>query len=1089
MTRRFKIFIGLTISIASLFIILVLIIFKFGLLEYVVNYRLNLLIQDKLPVKVEIGSISGDYFSVLTLADISIIYDDNERRYEMAHIPHLTTEYSLSDLINGQLDFSRIFIDSAVIAIYRNDDGELLIPKAKDVEPGTIAALEFSIEELGLNNLTFQLISPHDTITFKDIVLAAHVEGRDNTYSIDIDALSYQSSDSRLSLKSGGGKATLTGNNLLFQDIFVITDSTDIQLGGQVILEKPPQIKINMAAKKLNIHEIFSILDIDLSGNVEAFGNLNFNNGSLSGNIRLSGLFLEKRLDSLYTEFEFNNNILTLDTLSGKIFEGAFIEANGKINLGIRPEVYQLNGRIINFNLNNLIFDTFESDLNGELQLNGQGLVSKDLILNFDLKLDESWFDMYHAHLAMGNITITTDSIRFDDGFQIDYQDNQFFAGGMLDYNGDINISGRAEFGDLSAFNDKIFIKEMGGRGIFVGEISGKLANPNLSGIFLSDSLWLYQVYASSARCEIDLDHFLYDRSGRTSINLFGGGAYDVPMDSCYVTMAVDSQFATIDSAWYYNSFVDFQCKGNLDYASYPQSLMLDSVSLGLFELPFRNENPVEVSIDSSGYDFVQLKLRRPLGYIGWNGRVNYDETLELTFDGKSIDIAPWVNLIAPEYKVGGNLSGLLYLSGSFQSPTMHFLGQIDSLSYQNLILGDLRADFDYAMENVLIDSISLKSPGGYYSARGNYPINLALVEVADRFPENEQNITIKSQDVRFDLISLMLEEVEDMGGDFQTEIELTGTPVKPKLDGVATINNGWLKLSDLVDTLKNLNIELKMTDNIINFNKVSAGCRGGTLSGFGRIIVNSIDQFNYDLAFDLNNFPARYELGEISGLAEQYHLTVKGNTPPTVRGDGIISETDYYENFSEIDEGWIILEAFEGENTWDLNLNAEFPSKLWIKNDDIDAEFSGSMNFIREVGQYRFLGNLSVLRGKGFLAGRTFRIEPGGTITYDDIEYPNPRLDILATTKIRGASSGISSEQVTETFDLPVRITGTLDEPIIEAAAGSRLSTEEMIPVLFTNYYQDENDFNPSNTWLQDRMTSFATDYISTEMTKLGSR
>jgi hypothetical protein len=1090
MTRRFKIFIGLTISVALIFIILVLAIFKFGLLEYVVNYRLNLLIQNKLPVKIEIGKISGDYFSVLTLADILIIYDDNNHRYEMAHVPQLTTEYSLSDLINGKLDFSRIFIDSAAISICQNEEGEWLIPRARNTESGAVTALEFSIEELGLNNLTFRLISPHDTITFKDIILAAHIEGRENTYSIDIDALSYQSSDSRLSLRSGGGKATLTGNNLLFQDILIITDSTDIQLGGQVVLEKSPQIKINLAAQKLNVHEIFSFLDIDLSGNVAAFGHIDFNNARLSGAVRLSGIFMEKRLDSIYTEFRFDNNILTLDTLSGKIFEGALIEANGKINLGSRPEEYYLNGRINNFNLNNLIFGSFQSNLNGNLQLNGQGLVDRELILNFNLRLDESWFDMYHAHLAAGNIMITADSIRFDNDFQIDYQDNRFFAGGVLEYSGDINISGRAEFGDLSAFNNKIFIKEMGGRGIFVGEISGELANPNLSGIFLSDSLWLYQIYASSARSEIDLEHFLYNRSGHASLNLFDGTAYDVPMDSCYITMALDSQYAIINKAEYYNSFADFQCIGSIDYASYPQKLMLDSVSLGLFELPLRNENQLEISIDSLGYDFTQLKLRRPLGYIGWNGRINYDETLELTLDGESIDIAPWVNLIAPVYKIGGNLSGQLHLSGSFQSPIINFLGGINSLSYQKLILGDLHASFDYERENVSIDSISLKSPAGFYYAYGNYPVNLALVEVADRFPENEQNITIKSQDVRFDLINLMLDEVEDMSGDFRTEIKLTGTPTRPKLDGAATVNNGWLKLSDLIDTLKNLNIELKMTDNTINFDKVLAECRGGSLSGFGRIIVNSIDQFNYDLVFDMNNFPARYELGEISGFAEKYHLTVRGDTPPTVRGDGIISGTNYYENFSEADEGWIILEAFEGEKTWDLNLDVEFPSNLWIKNDDIDAEFSGSLNFIRESGQYRFLGNLEVLRGKGFLAGRTFRIEPGGTINYEDIEYPNPRLDILASTKIRGAApSAISTEQTIETFDLPVHITGTLDEPIIEAAAGSRLSTEEMIPVLFTNYYQDESSFNPSNTWLQDRMTSFATDYISTEMTKLGSR
>lgn len=1095
MRRRTKILIGIPLSIFLLLFVFYLTLFHFGFLEYLVNYKLNQIVKDKFPIEIVIGDIGGDYISNLEIKNITILYDDGQSSYKMAFVPHLMTGYSLKELLQGRLKFSKIFIDSAEISLHKNEKGEWLIPKPKISTTAKSKPLEFSIDELGLNNLKISLISASDSITFENIILAAHVIGQDDTYAIDIDALSYKSSDSRLSLRSGGGKATLAGNSLIFQDIFVITDSSNIQLAGQVILSKSPSIRVDLEAANINVSEIFSFLGINLKGNLTTNGFVKLEKGGLSGAVTLSGTFMDKRFDSLYTEFQFADNILTFDTLSGKILGGAIIAASGEINLDVKPEEYFIDGRITNFNLANLIFGSFVTDLNGDLRLSGEGLANRDLILNFNLNLDESWFDQYHAHHASGDLTITADSILFYDDFEIRYFENQFFAGGKLEYAGEIDISGRAEFNDLSDFNDKIFIKEMGGRGRFVGDITGQLANPDLSGIFLSDSLWLYQIYSSGARSEINIDHFLYNRTGHATLSLFDGIAYSVPHDSCWIHMIIDSQYVEIDTVQYFNPYTKLNCIGNLDYVSYPQKLILDDIEISLFDLSFENETAVNIIIDSSGFEFARTKLQRPVGFIGWNGRINYDETLDLTVNSKGIDIAPWVQLLTDEFEIGGIFSGQTHLLGPFESPLIKYTGRIDSLSYKDLILGDLYADFDYSNNNIAIDSLSLDSYGGYYTATGNYPIDLSLTTVDNRFPENQQNIKIHARDIRFELISLLLDEVEEMKGDFESEIELTGTPTRPRLNGVASVKNGRLQLYDLEYPLENLEIELKMNDQNIFFEKVSAICKNGnknvgTVEASGKIVVNSVDELNYDINVTIKDFPAKYELGEITATLEQYNLTVTGLTPPKVFGDGIVRRADYLENFAEADEGWIMLEAFEGEETWDLNLNVEFPSNLWIKNDDIDAELSGNMNFIRENGKWRYLGLLEILRGKGYMAGRTWRLEPGRNISFDDIEYPNPRLDILATTKIRGIStSNIGEEPTTESFDLTVRITGTLDEPIIEAAEGSRLSTEQMLPVIFTNYYQEDNGAERPSSWFQDRFFSATADYLSTQMTKIGSR
>ena len=1089
-----RVILGIFGSFIFFIVTFYLVVFKFGVLERVVNHQLVNLITERYTARVTIGNIGGDYHSSLILNNLVVIYDDGEYIYDMAHVPSLIVRYKLSDLWHGQLKFRKIYIDSADISLHKSETGGWLVPAARVRAKDKARPLDFDIDEFGLNNLRFNLVKRDDTTTFDDIILIAHISGQENTYSVDIDALSYESSDKRLSLKSGGGKATLTGNNLIFRNLFIMTDSSNIKLHGQIFIDKSPRFIFDIDADNLNVHEFTSFLNVNLEGDLGVRGNLQMEKSGLSGNLNLSGMFMGKKFDSLTTEFNFADNKFSFDTLSGQILDGCRIEAIGNIDLKADPDRYYLAGRIEDFNLNNLVNDTYESDFNGLLTLKGESFQGSDMILNLDVDLKESWFDEYHVHSARGSTIITTDSIIFGDNFKLTYYDNLFTASGKLEYSGDIDISGRADFNDLSVFNNQIFIEEMGGRGTAEGKITGLTANPDLAGTFKSDSLWLYKIYASDAAAYMSVKHFLYDRTGWTALDLYGGSAYDIPFDTARAMFNIDSQFVQIKRFNFSNEIASAGGVGSLDYLSYPQTLTIDSILIDLFDLPMENRMPMHIYIDSAGYEFADVKLHRPIGFIAWNGRVNYDETINLNVDGETINIAPWIELLSDEYEIAGKMSGQADIRGSYESPLISFKGAIDSLSYQKLVLGDLFTEFRYAYENITIDSVTLKSRGGYYHARGDFPINLAFADVANRIPDKEQNIEISVSDMRFDFISLILEEVEYMAGDFKAELKLTGTPLRPQIDGTARIRDGRLKPYDLELPLENLNVDLDMNGRTVFIKNATATCgtekkKIGTVSVGGEIIVNAIDEFDYDVNVAIKNFPARYELGDVSATLDAY-LTIQGITPPVIMGDALMIEGSYRENFAEEGEGWVMLEALEGENSWDLNINVDIVSNLWIKNDDIDAELAGSINFIRESGVYRYLGSMEILRGRGFMAGRTFNIESGSTVSYEDVEYPNPSLDIRATTKIRGVSSQtIESEAVTETYDLCVHVTGTLDEPEIAACEDSRFGKEEILPLLFTDYYQNGSSGLSTDRWFQDRLISGISGLVSGELNKIGSR
>jgi len=1088
-----KIILAIIISGLLFVVSFYLALFQFGLMENLANRTLRDMIGDRLPLKVYIEDIGGDLFSSLTLKNVNVLYDDGTEKYILASVPDISLSYSFIDLWRGNIVFKSIFINSAELSLKQTDTG-WLFPKPMHASDTRRSPLDFKINNLGLDNLILTLYRPGDTLVFEEIVVMAHLMGREGTYSMDIDGLRYTSSEGRFNLVTAGGKLTLSNKNLMFQDIFVVTDSSMLAVDGRLLLEKEMQGELMLNDCRVTMSEVSKFINANLTGRLAADGTIKLDGRTVSGTLSLSGDFMDRHFDSLMSRFRFADNRFDFDTLSGVILNGCTIEARGDLDFNPDPDAYHIVGNIFNFSLNNVVHDTYDSRLNGSIELSGEGLRSNNLFMRVGVDLEESWFDEYHAHAIGGVMAITTDSIVFYDGYEVAYGDNRFMVSGRLNYSEGLYIDGRAEFADLSAFTGQTFIDRPGGRGRANFTVSGNTNDPDIMVFFESDSLWLYDVYSSDAAVDCNIANFLTERRGEVMVTLRDGNAYGVPYDTISSQMEVDSHRVVFDDISWYNTYARGQVEGFLDYTLYPQQLVFSDFAGVVFDRPLENDSTIIIAVDSTGYDFVRCRLLPQVGYIDGSGRFNYDETLDFRADMRRIRIADWLQLLSDEYEIDGELSGQISASGAFLDPTMTFAGQIDSLTNKNVLLGHLYANIRYADKQAYIDSVFLDSRTGGYRARGIFPIDLTLANVADRFPNAEQNIDITAHDVRFDLLTLYIPEVEWLHGDFEASFNLSGQPLTPNIYGQARLRNGVLKPFDLELPLDSLNVDMIMNNKTITIESATANCRHGRALGrvdaSGQIIINNIDEFDYDISTRVRNFPVRYELGDVSAIVDA-DLVIMGATPPTIYGDVTIYSGMYRENFASDNAGWVELSALEGEESWDFNINAEIMSNLWIKNDDIDAELSGDINFIREGGKYRYLGSMEILRGKGYLADRSFRIEPDATITYNDIEYPNPELDIHATTKVRGVSNEVDQfgQPLSTTYDMRVHITGTLDEPVISAAEGSQFSTEEIMPLIFTNYYSGNTASGDATDRFGDRLASAASGYLSTQFTQIGSR
>ena len=1068
-------------------------LFKMGGVESIINSRIEAIARQNYKLDIHIGDIKGDFFSGLVLERVTVFYDDSVNRYQLLTMPRLSTAYSIANLWDRKFILDYLTIDSAELVMIQDTSGQWILP---DFTPGPddpdkprAKLPSFTIGSLNLNHVGARLVKLDDTIVFDDIMVALAFKGEEGMYSVDVGQLELTSDRQKLSVSAAGGKVTFAENRLLFQDVALTAGLTRIRLDGNIEFEDTPAGFVTFASDNLDLAEVSKYIGPRLKGVVDVNGTVNFVGSKINGTADVGGKFMFASLENLFVDFSYADRMLLFDTLYGTVLENCAIDGSGFVDFSQKPELYEVTADIRQFNLKSLIPKAFESNLNGSIILNGESFKNEQLVLDVRTRLYESTFDEYPIQSGFGDLLITTDYIIFKDSFRVDYFENVFLASGKIDYREEMNLDISIDLANLDRYRQKLFIDQPGGQGYARATLSGKTSDPDLKGTFTSDSVWIYGLYSDSLYASVDIDRFFSGKKGTVLVDFFKGTAWDTPYDTGHASMRIDSNLVYIDTAHIGNPFSQLDIVGNYNYEAVPGLLTVDSLTLNLFGQLFYNRGSIVIEADTVGFNAVETAIGNNGALLSVSGRINYDETLALDLSLNHIPIEPWKNLFAESLLVDGFISCEASLGGSFMQPEFLLQAQVDSLVFSDLWLGDITTSLIYANKLLTIDDFQLLSAVGDYHADGHIFIDLALTaDSLERFPDQPMEIHFAAVDSRFDLVTLLQPSIEDVTGEFFADFVLSGTPYDPHLEGEAFIIKPKLKYFDLEDMLRSDSAGVTMTDNRIIIDGIETyvldGDKRRTANFEGTITVKSMDNFYYDLKVILGEkFPFRYELDDIEGTAAGV-LYVKGDTPPRVTGNVRLGSMKYLVNFAEPGEGSPIMAALVSESSWDLEIDVDILSDYWIKNEDIDAEFAGQVTFIREAGVYSFIGEMEILRGRGFLFDKIFRLESGSQVVFEGGETFNPYLAIIGSTRILGTSGRTEDEGEVEELLLEVQVGGTLEEPEISVTENSDIGSQEAIlPLLVANYYSQDGTEASGN--FERRVANI----VSTEMSRIGSR
>jgi hypothetical protein len=777
-------------------------IFRLGGVEHYVEERVNEAIEKTGNLQITLDRIRGDFLTGLVIEGIAVEYVDSTRSFTLARVASATAEYALSDIWQGSLQFESVSLSGVELTMIRGDDGRWLVPLPVTSSGGQGSSKPFSVRHLSISDAGITVHRDHDTLHLDDIDLVAAVNSDGTSLALDVQRLAYRSSDPSLSIDDLSGRATLTGDMLLFQDLLLVRGRTRLKATGTVDI-KTLSGDIQLTVDGLILEHIQDLTGARLRGEVDLNGGVTFSKEALSGHLNIGGTLLFADLGNLSVDFTFSNKLLSLDSVYGTILGTCGVDGWGEVDFSSKPEEYHLSADIRNLNLRQIAPGTFDSDLTGRLELHGRSFSNTTMVLDLDVDLYESSFDQFPLQRAVGPMRVTTTSLTFPEPFLVDYFENRFETVGSIDYHGEMNLEVDATLANLDRYRGKLFIDQPGGRGHGRATLSGRTSDPDLAGRFWSDSLWVYGLYADSAWAEFGIDRFLGVRHGLVEVNLSSGAAWDIPYDSGYALISLDSTLVHLDSVGFISPYAKLVSRGLLDQTPYPWRLTLDTLTLSVFDRTYYNRSQMLIEIDTLGFNFVGTAIGKDQAIISANRRVNNDETMDLTVNVVGIPLAPWLQLFQYDYDVDGVVSGELTASGDFTSPSLDLNGTLDSVTYRGEALGRLVASARYKDREVTIDSVVMLSDGGRYRAEGRLAADLSFGSVDDdRLLDLpfDLNVTAHDTDSTFSLVPLLLSSVEYIGGEFHADLKLNGTPSAPHLDGQAFLKNGRMKYLDLAE-------------------------------------------------------------------------------------------------------------------------------------------------------------------------------------------------------------------------------------------------------------------------------------------------
>ncbi|TVP77202.1 MAG: translocation/assembly module TamB [Gemmatimonadales bacterium] len=413
--------------------------------------------------------------------------------------------------------------------------------------------------------------------------------------------------------------------------------------------------------------------------------------------------------------------------------------------------------------------------------------------------------------------------------------------------------------------------------------------------------------------------------------------------------------------------------------------------------------------------------------------------------------------LLQLEAPPSGVLDLTVRLDGPAEAPILEGDLVLLDLLWDGIELDEIRGGIDYGDRRARVRLDIDEDGQRLLTATGTWPVDLALVDVEDRFPDREVDIELLVEDLPAATILAFLEDIDRVEGRLDGRIVLRGEPSDLRPSGSLSLSDGALRIAEIGLAPSGIQAEFTVeSDGTVGV--VAEARSRGRADVRGTIDLSELANPAFDLEIETRGFQAvdRRDLeGRIGGLVrlsgrfDQPRVT--GNVQVEqgtlfleefARTAEVVDLTDpRFFDFSTVDTMLVAVQpAVEAaQNPFMDNLVVDVDLRIqrdfWLRSREMNVEMQGNLdvNFDRPNREIVLLGNMTALRGNYVAFGRQFQVRDG-TVEFQGTPGINPLLDIRAVHRLRREGGE------------PLDIIATVEGPLLNLNIG--LESEAQPPI-----------------------------------------
>jgi len=447
------------------------------------------------------------------------------------------------------------------------------------------------------------------------------------------------------------------------------------------------------------------------------------------------------------------------------------------------------------------------------------------------------------------------------------------------------------------------------------------------------------------------------------------------------------------------------EIKGNYASPDLYLSALIEDVQLEGVAL-----NSIEVKLDKIGplVRINRLKLSQRKGELVAGGWINLDEdnkNLDIHLSADNVDLSQLSSLFNFEEEIKGLVNFKAEVTGGIDLPNISFSAKIEKGEFQDFIFDNLTFEALYNQDILEVKQFVLDKEGHQIKGNGQVPYKFSFMgkeKITPSLAEIPINFILTLENTDLSFISMFFkEDIKQIQGLTNAELELSGTLNQPVLNGSITLTDGEVELYELPAKINALNVSLQLEDNLVNIEDINFQIDRYRIYTSGEFALKNLQPQDLDIKIWTNKEEILYQ--DIFKAQADLKAKLTGLfTSPRVEGILTLSQAelnwkdsnkDIPLNPSELLSKLINLKG-------DIDLEVNILDDFIAKTNDFNLKLEGGLKVQGALSAPRLNGGLKIKQGYIAFLDKKFRVFDGKVI-FVDSTGEDMILDIRAKTEI----------------------------------------------------------------------------------------